>query len=61
MMRDTIILRVVVKMLLPAILLFALYVQFHVDYGTGGGFQACVAAAAAIILYCMIFGLMAAR
>ena len=61
MMRDTIILRVVVKLLLPAILLFALYVQFHGDYGPGGGFQAGVAAAAAIILYGMIFGVKAAR
>jgi len=61
MMRDTIILRVVVKLLLPVILLFALYVQFHGDYGPGGGFQAGVAAAAAIILYGMIFGVMAAR
>jgi multicomponent Na+:H+ antiporter subunit B len=61
MMRDTVILRVVVKLLLPAILLFALYVQFHGDYGPGGGFQAGVAAAAAIILYGMIFGVTAAR
>lgn len=61
MMRDTIILRVVVKILLPAILLFALYVQFHGEYGPGGGFQAGVAAAAAIILYGMIFGVTAAR
>lgn len=61
MMRDTIILRVVVKLLLPMILLFALYVQFHGDYGPGGGFQAGVAAAAAIILYGMIFGIPAAR
>lgn len=61
MMRDTIILRVVVKLLLPAILIFALYVQFHGDYGPGGGFQAGVAAAAAIILYGMIFGIPAAQ
>lgn len=61
MMRDTIILRVVVKLLLPAILIFALYVQFHGDYGPGGGFQAGVAAAAAVILYGMIFGIAEAR
>ncbi len=61
MMRDTVILRVVVKLLLPAIMLFALYVQFHGDYGPGGGFQAGVAAAAAVILYGMIFGVDAAR
>lgn len=61
MMRDTIILRVVAKLLLPAILIFALYVQFHGDYGPGGGFQAGVAAAGAIILYGIIFGIPAAK
>ena len=33
-------LRVVTKVLIGPILLFALYVQFHGDYGPGGGFQA---------------------
>jgi multicomponent Na+:H+ antiporter subunit B len=61
MMRDTVILRVAVKLLLPVILMFALYVQFHGDYGPGGGFQAGVAVATAIILYGLIFGLRAAR
>lgn len=51
------ILRVVSKVLIPPILLFALYVQFHGDYGPGGGFQAGVIFAAAIILYAMLFGL----
>lgn len=55
------ILRIVVKMLLPFILLFALYVQFHGDFGPGGGFQAGVIFAAAIILYSMVFGLHTAR
>ena len=61
MMHDTVILRVAVKLLLPAILMFALYVQFHGDYGPGGGFQAGVAVATAIILYGLIFGLRAAQ
>jgi multicomponent Na+:H+ antiporter subunit B len=39
------ILRIGTKLLLPFILLFALYVQFHGDYGPGGGFQAGVIAA----------------
>jgi multicomponent Na+:H+ antiporter subunit B len=56
-MRQQIILRVVAKMMLPPILLFALYVQFHGDYGPGGGFQAGVIFAAGIILYTMLFGL----
>ena len=56
-MRQQIILRVVAKFMLPLILLFALYVQFHGDYGPGGGFQAGVIFAAGIILYTMLFGL----
>lgn len=51
------ILRVVTKFNLPLILLFALYVQFHGDFGPGGGFQAGVIFAAAIILYSLVFGL----
>ncbi|SET51163.1 DUF4040 domain-containing protein [Thalassotalea agarivorans] len=51
------VLRVVAKMLIPLTILFALYVQFHGDYGPGGGFQAGVIAAAAIILYALVFGL----
>jgi multicomponent Na+:H+ antiporter subunit B len=55
------VLRVVVKLLLPFILLFALYVQFHGDYGPGGGFQAGVIFGAGMILYALVFGLEAAR
>jgi multicomponent Na+:H+ antiporter subunit B len=47
--------RVITKILLPFIMLYALYVQFHGDYSPGGGFQAGVIFAAAIILYAMIF------
>ncbi|MDJ0622899.1 MAG: Na(+)/H(+) antiporter subunit B [Desulfocapsaceae bacterium] len=56
-MQHQIILRIVAKMMLPLILIFALYVQFHGDYGPGGGFQAGVIFAAGIILYTMLFGL----
>jgi len=41
------------KMLIPYILLFALYVQFHGDFGPGGGFQAGVMFAAAYILHAL--------
>lgn len=61
MHEDHLILRIVAKILIPFILLFALYVQFHGDYGPGGGFQAGVIFAAAIFLYTMIFGLNTAR
>ena len=55
------VLRVVVKLLLPFILLFAFYVQFHGDYGPGGGFQAGVIFGAGVILYALVFGLEEAR
>jgi len=55
------ILRVASKLLIGPILLFALYVQFHGDFGPGGGFQAGVIFAAAIVVYGLIFGIDAAR
>jgi multicomponent Na+:H+ antiporter subunit B len=60
-MHDKVILRVGTKMLIPFILLFALYVQFHGDYGPGGGFQAGVIFAAGFVLYALIFGLANAK
>lgn len=51
------VLRVIAKFVIPLILLFALYVQFHGDFGPGGGFQAGVIFGAGIILYALIFGL----
>jgi len=53
---SDLILRVVGRMLIPFILLFALYVQFHGDYGPGGGFQAGVIFAAAFIVHTLLFG-----
>ena len=55
------ILRVVSKLLIPYVLLFALYVQFHGDYGPGGGFQAGVIFAAGFVLYGLIYGLTEVR
>lgn len=51
-----IILKVVSQKLIPLILLFALYVQFHGDFGPGGGFQAGAIFSAGFILYSLIFG-----
>lgn len=56
-LESHLVLQVVAKIIIPLIILFALYVQFHGDYGPGGGFQAGVIAAAAIILYALVFGL----
>lgn len=55
------ILRVVSKLLIPYVLLFALYVQFHGDYSPGGGFQAGVIFAAGFVLYGLIYGLTEVR
>lgn len=59
-MRLDVILRVVSKLMIPFIIMFGLYVQFHGDYGPGGGFQAGVIIAAAVILYAIVFGKAAA-
>ena len=56
-MQDDPVLRVVSKVMIPTVMLFALYVQFHGDYGPGGGFQAGVIFAAAFVLNSIIFGL----
>ena len=60
-MRHDLVLRIVAKLLIPFIVLFALYVQFHGDFGPGGGFQAGVILAAAFVLFALIFGLASAR
>ena len=60
-MRDYLVLRVVGKLMMPFLVVFGVYVLFHGDFGPGGGFQAGVIAAAAFILYGVIFGLPTAR
>ena len=60
-MKRDLVLRVVAKVFLPFILIFALYVQFHGDFGPGGGFQAGVIIAAAVVFYALIYGLANAR
>jgi multicomponent Na+:H+ antiporter subunit B len=53
---DQVVLRSVVKVLIPLILLYGLYVQFHGDFGAGGGFQAGVIFATGFVLYDLVFG-----
>lgn len=60
-MAPHLILRVVAKLLIPLIVIFGFYVQFHGEYGPGGGFQAGVIIAVAVILYALIFGMEEAR
>ncbi len=55
-MRHHIIVRISTRILVPFILLFALYVQFHGDFGPGGGLQAGVIFGAGCILYGLVFG-----
>lgn len=56
MRRQTVLRVVASKLLIPYLLLFAFYVQFHGDYGPGGGFQAGVILAAGLILYALVYG-----
>jgi multicomponent Na+:H+ antiporter subunit B len=56
-MKHNLILRVIAKFLFPVIALFAFYVQFHGDYGPGGGFQAGIIFSVAFIFYALVFGL----
>jgi len=56
-MEHHLVLSVVARILIPLIMLFALYVQFHGDYGPGGGFQAGVIFASSFILYGIIYGI----
>lgn len=60
-MKTDLVLRVGVKLILPFMLLFALYVQFHGELGPGGGFQAGVIVAGMVILYALVFGITAAK
>jgi multicomponent Na+:H+ antiporter subunit B len=55
-MNGDLIQRVATKLLLPFIVLFALYVQFHGETSPGGGFQAGVIIAAGVILVSITFG-----
>lgn len=55
-LRHHLIPEVVSRLLIPFIILFGLYVQFHGEYGPGGGFQAGAIVAAGMILYSVIEG-----
>ena len=60
-MNTDLVLRLGAKFIAPFILIFALYVQFHGEYGPGGGFPAGVIASAMVVLVAITFGLRAAK
>ncbi len=51
----------VIRAVIPLIMLFGLYVQFHGDYSPGGGFQAGILFAVGFIMYAMLVGISKAR
>jgi multicomponent Na+:H+ antiporter subunit B len=55
-LRHHLIPQVVGRLLVPFIVLFGLYVQFHGEYGPGGGFQAGAIVATGVILYALLEG-----
>ena len=55
-LRDELLLLVIGRLLVPFILLFGMYVQFHGEYGPCGAFQAGALIAAGFILYALIEG-----
>lgn len=56
-MRHHIVLRIVTKIMIPLIVIYALYIQFHGEYSPGGGFQAGIIFSAGFIIFSLIFGL----
>jgi multicomponent Na+:H+ antiporter subunit B len=56
-MHHHLILRVITKLLVGTIFLYAFYVQFHGDYSPGGGFQAGAIMAVGFIIYGVVFSL----
>lgn len=55
MLKENIILKIVTCLLLPYIIIFALYVQIFGEVAPGGGFQAGAIAASALIAYDLLY------
>ena len=55
-LRHHVVPQVVGRLLIPFIVLFGLYVQFHGEYGPGGGFQAGAIIATGLILHALLEG-----
>jgi len=59
--RNNPVIRETTHALVPIILLYALYVQFHGEYSPGGGFQAGVIFTIGLMLYALSYGVPRAR
>src|SRR5690606_12597689 len=55
-LRHHLVPRLVGRLLMPFLVLFGLYIQFHGDFGPGGGFQAGALISAGLILYALVEG-----
>jgi multicomponent Na+:H+ antiporter subunit B len=55
-MKSTIILKQAAFALIPYQIIFALYIQFHGEISSGGGFQAGVILASSFVFYGLVFG-----
>ena len=53
-MDDNTVLKIVVRLLFPFILIYALYVQLHGEFGPGGGFQSGIIFAAGFIVHSLV-------
>ncbi len=60
-MNRYIVLRVISSLMIPIILIYAFYIQFHGEYSPGGGFQAGIVFTAAFVVYTLLYGLEAAQ
>lgn len=59
-LRHHLVPRLIGRLLMPFLVLFGLYIQFHADFGPGGGFQAGALVSAGLILYSLVEGQSAA-
>lgn len=56
MLKNFIVIKVILSFIIPYIILYAIYIQLNGEVSTGGGFQAGVIFATAIIGYELVFG-----
>lgn len=55
--RSSVVIRTIVRLIVPVIIFFAIYTMLHGDESPGGGFQGGAIIGAAVILFTVVFGL----